>query len=562
MPWKTPSSQPTSWAWAIRSSASDGVASSVKGSVIRSSSSRSSGASPCSSSRIDAAWMSRSRLPARVVERRGPHLLEQLLDHRADPHDLRRLLDHLGEAALRRRRRSPSCGTGIVPTGLPVGADDDDLLAVLVAGAGCAHASILPRSARRRRGGHCRSAAARVQAHGGPARRRSGPRPLPRRWPTATPTSTAPAGTLLPESRGAGDLRRRPAAGVRPRTGCSRPPAAPRRSPTAARAAVADLVGGVPDGVVLGPSMTALTWRLARALARTWRPGDEVVVSRLDHDANVRPWVQLAERAGVLVRWAEVDIETGELPAWQYDELLSERTRARRADRGQPRLGTRPDVAAIAARAHAVGALVYVDAVHAAPHGSSTSTALGADFLAVSGYTFCGPHVGAVVAHPELLEPLRARPAGADAGPGAGPLRGRARRRSSSTPASPPRSTTWPGCAASARPAPRPAAHVDGRRRGVRGGAVRPAGRAALRPLPHVHVSLRRSEQRHRPSRSPCRAARRGRSWPSWPAGGLRLGRRRLRARAVRRARRDRGRRRGAARASSTTTPPRRSTAP
>jgi cysteine desulfurase family protein (TIGR01976 family) len=160
--------------------------------------------------------------------------------------------------------------------------------------------------------------------------------------------------------------------------------------------------------------MTTLTWHLARALARTWRPGDEVVVSRLDHDANVRPWVQLAEETGVTVRWAEVDIETGELPAWQYDELLNERTRVVALTAASHVLGTRPEVADIAARVHAFGALVYVDAVHAAAHEYLDVTELGADFLAVSGYTICGPHVSAVVAHPDLLaqlEPDRLLPA-------------------------------------------------------------------------------------------------------------------------------------------------------
>ena len=183
---------------------------------------------------------------------------------------------------------------------------------------------------------------------------------------------------------------------------------------TAARKAVADLVGGVPNGVVLGPSMTTMTWRLARALARTWRPGDEVVVSRLDHDANVRPWVQLAKEAGATVRWAEVDIETGELPAWQYDDLVTDRTRVVALTAASHVLGTRPDVAGIAARAHAAGALTYVDAVHAAPHTFLDAAALGADFLAVSGYTICGPHVSAVAASPDLLaglEPDRLLPA-------------------------------------------------------------------------------------------------------------------------------------------------------
>src|ERR1700744_2830370 len=93
------------------------------------------------------------------------------------------------------------------------------------------------------------------------------------------------------------------------------------------RAAVAAVTGGDPDGVILGPNMTTLTYRLAGALARTWRPGDEVIVSRLDHDANIRPWVQAAERAGAIVRWAEVDAATGELPAEQYSALIGERTR-------------------------------------------------------------------------------------------------------------------------------------------------------------------------------------------------------------------------------------------
>ncbi|MFW3169825.1 cysteine desulfurase-like protein [Geodermatophilus sp. CPCC 206100] len=174
-----------------------------------------------------------------------------------------------------------------------------------------------------------------------------------------------------------------------------------------ARAAVADLVGGVSTGVVLGASTTALTYTMARALARTWHPGDEIVVSRLDHDANIRPWVQLAAGRNVLVRWAEVDIETGELPDWQYDELVGPRTRLVAVTAASSALGTRPDVAAIARRAHEVGALVFVDGVHAAPHGLLDQAALGADFLAVAADRWCGPRVGAVVADPGLLAELR-----------------------------------------------------------------------------------------------------------------------------------------------------------
>ena len=173
------------------------------------------------------------------------------------------------------------------------------------------------------------------------------------------------------------------------------------------RRAVADLVGGDPDGVVLGPSMTALTYRLAAALAAGWGEGDEVVVSRLDHDANVRPWLQVAARCGVRVRWAELDLATGELPAGQYDVLLSPRTRLVAVTAASNVLGTRPDVAAIAARAHAAGALTYVDGVHAAAHGPVDAAALGADFFATSAYKWSGPHVAAVVADPALLERLR-----------------------------------------------------------------------------------------------------------------------------------------------------------
>jgi cysteine desulfurase family protein (TIGR01976 family) len=173
------------------------------------------------------------------------------------------------------------------------------------------------------------------------------------------------------------------------------------------RTAVADLTGGVADGVILGPNMTTLTYRLASALARSWDPGDEVIVSRLDHDANVRPWVQAARRAGAMVRWADVDISTGELPAGQYRELLSDRTRLVAVTAASNVLGTRPDVASITAQAHDAGAISYVDGVHATPHGPVDVAALGADFYATSAYKWSGPHVGAVVADPVLLESLR-----------------------------------------------------------------------------------------------------------------------------------------------------------
>jgi cysteine desulfurase family protein (TIGR01976 family) len=174
-----------------------------------------------------------------------------------------------------------------------------------------------------------------------------------------------------------------------------------------ARRAVADLTGGAASGVVFGPSMTALTYRMSAALARGWAPGDEIVVSRLDHDANIRPWIQAAVRAGAVVRWAEPDLATGELPAAQYAELVGDRTRLVAVTAASNVLGTRPDVAAIAAVAHAAGALCYVDGVHATPHIPVDVSAFGADFYATSAYKWAGPHVAAVVADPALLETLR-----------------------------------------------------------------------------------------------------------------------------------------------------------
>jgi len=175
---------------------------------------------------------------------------------------------------------------------------------------------------------------------------------------------------------------------------------------SSARAAMADLVGGDPSGVVLGPNMTSLTYAVARAMAKTWQPGDQIVVSRLDHDANIRPWIQAAGQVGAGVRWAEIDVQTCELPLWQFEELLGPLTRLVAVTAASNAVGARPDVRAIADRAHSVGALVYVDAVHAAPHVALDMAELGADFIAVSAYKWCGPHVGAVIAAPELLEGL------------------------------------------------------------------------------------------------------------------------------------------------------------
>lgn len=174
----------------------------------------------------------------------------------------------------------------------------------------------------------------------------------------------------------------------------------------AARQAVADLLGADPAGVVFGRSTTQNTYDLARALARRWGPGDEVVVTRLDHDANIRPWLAAARTAGAIVRWADFDAGSGELPVEAVTDLLSDRTRLVAVTGASNLLGTRPDVASIAAAAHGVGALVHVDGVHLAPHVPVDVAALGADLFACSPYKFYGPHLGVTVAAPGLLESL------------------------------------------------------------------------------------------------------------------------------------------------------------
>ncbi|MEX2505017.1 MAG: cysteine desulfurase-like protein [Egicoccus sp.] len=174
-----------------------------------------------------------------------------------------------------------------------------------------------------------------------------------------------------------------------------------------ARQAIADLVGAPdPRGVVFGRSMTALTFDLARTLARTWGPGDEVVVTRLDHDANIRPWVIAAASAGATVRWADFDPQTGELPTEAVTGLLTRRTKVVAVTAASNLLGTCPDVASVAAAAHEVGALVHVDGVHLTPHAPVDVVAMGADVYACSPYKFLGPHLGASVASPDLLERL------------------------------------------------------------------------------------------------------------------------------------------------------------
>jgi cysteine desulfurase family protein (TIGR01976 family) len=173
-----------------------------------------------------------------------------------------------------------------------------------------------------------------------------------------------------------------------------------------ARQAMADLLGAEARGIVFGRSMTQLTMDLARTIAGQWARGDEVVVTRLDHDSNVRSWTIAADRAGATVRWADFDPSTGELETEQVERVLTDRTRLVAVTAASNLLGTLPDVAAIAERVHARGALLYVDGVHYTAHAAVDMAALGADFFACSPYKFLGPHCGVLAGHPDLLETL------------------------------------------------------------------------------------------------------------------------------------------------------------
>ncbi|MCX4502117.1 cysteine desulfurase-like protein [Streptomyces anulatus] len=173
------------------------------------------------------------------------------------------------------------------------------------------------------------------------------------------------------------------------------------------RQAMADLLGADPGGIVFGRSATQLTYDFSRTLSGAWSPGDEVVVSRLDHDANIRPWVQAAERAGAVVRWADFDPSTGELSPEAVGAQLTGRTRLVAVTGASNLIGTRPDIPAIARLAHGAGALLYVDGVHLTAHHPVDVERLGADFFVCSPYKFFGPHHGVLAARPELLGALR-----------------------------------------------------------------------------------------------------------------------------------------------------------
>lgn len=181
-----------------------------------------------------------------------------------------------------------------------------------------------------------------------------------------------------------------------------------------ARAAVADLFGAHRSEIVFGQNMTSLTYAMSRALGRQWKEGGNIVLTRLDHDANVSPWVQAARDAGVEVRFVDFDPGDGcNLDLVALDEVLDERTELVAFTHASNAVGTTTPVAQIVDRAHGVGALTYVDAVHFAPHGLIDVDESGTDFLVASAYKWFGPHTGCLFGKSDLLErvqPYKLRP--------------------------------------------------------------------------------------------------------------------------------------------------------
>ena len=185
----------------------------------------------------------------------------------------------------------------------------------------------------------------------------------------------------------------------------------------AARSAVADLVGGRPDEIVFGPNMTTLTFSFSRALSQQWSPGDRIVLSRLDHDANVTPWVMAATERGVEVVFADIHHDDVSLDLEHLASLVDDRTKLVAVTGASNAFGTLVDIGQVAEIAHSVGGLCFVDAVHLAPHRRIDVGALGCDLLVCSAYKFYGPHVGILWGRSEVLESVEAykvRPAPAD----------------------------------------------------------------------------------------------------------------------------------------------------
>ena len=181
-----------------------------------------------------------------------------------------------------------------------------------------------------------------------------------------------------------------------------------------ARLAGAELLGCSPEEVVFGANMTTLNFALTRAAGRDLGRGDEIVVTRLDHDANVAPWLELAHDTGLAVRFADVHVEDCTLDLADLEAHLSGRTRVVAFPWASNAVGTLVDVERVVALAHQAGALAWVDAVHYAPHGPIDVGQVGADVLICSPYKFYGPHLGLAFVRGELLErwrPYKVRPA-------------------------------------------------------------------------------------------------------------------------------------------------------
>lgn len=171
--------------------------------------------------------------------------------------------------------------------------------------------------------------------------------------------------------------------------------------------AAADFVGADdPAEIVFGANMTSLTFAMSRALARTWSPGDEIIVSGLDHDANVTPWILAARDAGAVVRFIDVDLDDCTLDWESFQSQLSERTKLVAVGYASNAVGTINPVVRICESARAIGALSYIDAVHFAPHGLVDVAEIGCDFLVCSAYKFFGPHAGILWGRRELLESI------------------------------------------------------------------------------------------------------------------------------------------------------------
>lgn len=175
-----------------------------------------------------------------------------------------------------------------------------------------------------------------------------------------------------------------------------------------ARQAAADLLGAQPDEIVFGNNMTSLTFHLSRSLAREIRAGDEIVVTRLDHDANIAPWMALARDTGASLQMVDVDLENCTLDLDHLHSLINTRTKLVAVGYASNLSGTINDVKTITEWAHEAGALCFVDAVQYAPHGLIDVQEIGCDFLACSAYKFFGPHVGILYGKAEHLARLNA----------------------------------------------------------------------------------------------------------------------------------------------------------